>query len=157
METTVEFSAFRIANEADCSCPDSPTSAGAVFLTSIQDAVNGVEIESTDIDDYADQLTEIADDAPDIYTATLWAEFVDLGAWQEDPSEVGYELGTPDSSMEGAARVCLYLIAERAARWLMEQRLELVEEEADDDDDDGTDRCDECGEDRDHQPDCPNA
>ena len=119
MKNTVEFTAFRIANEAGCSCPDSPISAGAVFLASIKEAVNEIDIESTDIDDYRDDITEIADNAPDIYTATLWAEFVDLGAWQEDPSDVGFEFNA-ENDMEKAARVCLYMIAERAATWLVE-------------------------------------
>jgi hypothetical protein len=110
-----EWTAYRLANEADCPGPDSPESAGAKMLTSIRDAV----VEAWEYQDEAPSedcieeiITEAADNGPDIYTHQMWSEFVDLAAYNEDPTE----LGADASDMDKCARVCLYLIAERCAR-----------------------------------------
>lgn len=72
-------------------------------------------------------MAEIADAAPDVYTHTRWQEFADLGAWQEDPTEIGSD----GSDMTAAAGVCLYMIAERLAWALLG---ELAEQDDEDDD-----------------------
>lgn len=110
-ETTVEalaYTAHRLANEADCSCPDSSESPGAKFLLEVQDSVN--ERFADDSWD-EDSSSEIADAAVPVYTHAVWATFVDLCAYQEDPTE----LGCDGSDMEQCAKVCLYMIAARLA------------------------------------------
>lgn len=126
-----ELNAFQLASRADCSTPDSFTSAGATFLTHVRDRV--VEaIEGFDGDgkpDYDDIYGhEIADGAPDVYTYTRWAEFVDLGAYNEDPTELGWE----DGDMTAAAGICLYLIAQRLVSALLDE-YEIPESDDDDD------------------------
>lgn len=117
---------------AACGTPDTLESAGAKFLTSVRDAL--VEaVESGRIardggdgnENVSDVIHEIADGAPDVYTATKWAEFIDLAAYQEDPSE----LGADAADMDNMASVCLYIIAERLCHAL------LTELAADADDD----------------------
>lgn len=108
-----EHTANMLARLADCASPDGPESAGAQFLISVQDSVNEVfEYEVTE-----DTVSEIADGAPDVYTHTMWAEFVDLAAYNEDPTE----LGADGSDMEKCARICLYMIAERLAQALISE------------------------------------
>lgn len=106
-----EYTVYELARLAECASPDSEESAGARFLSSVQDAMNEQRAYSADgvVDD--DTVTEVADGAPDVYTHRMWAEFVDLCAYQEDPTE----LGVDESDMEQAARVCLYMIATRLA------------------------------------------
>lgn len=111
-----------------CGSPDSDTSAGAVFL----DAVRSNVIERWEshapecpylVDDAAcecstidDAVSEIADGAPDVYTATRWAEFVDLAAYSEEPEITD----TWPESLTDAAGQALYQIAERLARALFQ-------------------------------------
>lgn len=106
------YNAHELAGLAECGSPDTSTSAGAEFLLSIQDAVND-QREHGSLDE--DSVSEIADAAPDVYTHQLWSEFVDLQAYQEDPTELGCDA----SDMEQCARVCLYMIAERLTQALV--------------------------------------
>ena len=122
--TRETFTAFALANMADCSCPDALDSPGAKFLLDVQSAT----ADHLDSDGDPEELHEIADNAPDVYTWQRWQEFVDLGAWQEDPAELGGE----SEDMTAQAGICLYLIADRLARALVE----AWREAADDDDDD---------------------
>ncbi len=117
-----EFTLWELANLADCGSPDSLTSAGARFLFNVADAtaeqvaVYRAEGTLEDDYDYSGELHEIADNAPDVYTHTLWSEFVDLAAYNEDASE----LGADASDMEKCARICLYMIADRLTRALVD-------------------------------------
>ena len=129
-----EWTAYRLANEADCQSPDSQESAGARFLTSIRDQiVDGWEYNDGQLDaDGCDSLiTETADNAPDVYTYTMWQEFVDLCAYQEDPTELGFD----GSDMDQGARICLYMIAERCARAVMDALVSEAEEASEESDD----------------------
>lgn len=131
-ETLRNLSIYRLSNEASCAGPDSNESAGARFLDSVRDAViDHIEYQGQvgDPDDWSDTISEIADNAPDVYTSTLWAEFVDLAAYTEDPTEFGFS----GSDMEQGARICLYMIAERLARRLFE--IAATNDDEDDDDD----------------------
>lgn len=130
------YGAYRLANDADCAGPDSQESAGAKFLSSVRDDViehityaweysDLDESERYDANRASDVAHEVADNAPDVYTYTMWAEFTDLAAWQEDPSE----LGTDSSDMEQSARVCLYMIAERLASAMLADLQERAEDE----------------------------
>jgi len=127
------YTAHQLSGDADCASPDSPTSAGAHFLTNVRD--NVVErVEGFDADDLEalrsevgtvqDVVSEIADEAPNVYTYTLWCQFVDLAAYNEDPTE----LGADGSDMEQSARVCLYMIAERLAQALFTEIHEALRE-----------------------------
>jgi hypothetical protein len=129
-----EWTVFRLANEADCSSPDSVDSVGACFLSNVRDAalelcaglvqLNATTDEFDRIDDNG-SLTEIADGAPSVYTYTLWQQFTDLGAWTEDVTEFG-EI----TDMEDGARVALYMIADRLAHVIVD----AIAEAANDDD-----------------------
>ncbi len=129
MTTTTEpANAFQLASMAECGTPESSVSPGADFLRHVQtDVQERVEWEieqnhAETIEEACDSLrdngglSEIADSAVPIYTHTLWATFVDLAAYQEDPSELGAD--SPD--MQQSAGICLYLIAERLAYALAE-------------------------------------
>lgn len=119
-----EWTAYRLANEAECTGPDSATSAGAKMLESVRDSVvDGWEYtyasnekESVDDDQASEIVTEAADGGPDVYTHQMWSEFVDLCAYKEDPTELGFD----GSDMDQGARYCLYIIAERCARAVMD-------------------------------------
>jgi hypothetical protein len=131
-----DLNAWQLSGRADCASPDSFESAGALFLTSVLDGVlelitwgatRWVEaVESDDVPSLNDdgEVSQIADDAPDIYTHRMWAEFVDLSAYLEDPTEYGVDR----SDMEQSARVCLYMIAERLAFVLMDEAKIMTEE-----------------------------
>lgn len=111
VEEIESLTAFRLANAADVPCPDSDTSAGADFLRAVRDAfVERYTYKAEHGETFdADDVTSLADDAPDVYTGEMWAQFVDLAAYREDTSELTSE----DSDMDQRARVALYLIAER--------------------------------------------
>ena len=116
--------AYALARMADCSTPDGPESPGAVWLENVaDDALDAWEErgEDNDIDDAAHQT---ADDAVPIYTHQTWSVFVDLGAYNEDPTE----LGGDGADMTQTAKVCLYMIAERLTR----EMWELAEDQDDD-------------------------
>ena len=112
IEALSELTAYNLASMADCGSPDSPESVGAMLLVHVRDAV--VEyLEGHDAGQYNEDerdayAHEIPDGAPSVYTHERWAEFVDLAAYNEDPTEYG----APDD-MNQAAAVCLYIIAER--------------------------------------------
>lgn len=128
-----EYTANQLSTDAGCFSPDDPDSPGALLLTGVRDDL--VErIESGQItvggDANEDEVREIADAAPDVYTHKRWQEFVDLGAYQEDISEYG----EPDAAnlTDSVAAVALYAIAERLANALLD---ELATANDDDDDD----------------------
>jgi hypothetical protein len=109
-----ELTVWQLSRMADVADPDALDSAGAKFLVHVRDAyVEHVEYQGEDFDpseDINDTAHEITDSAPNVYTSTRWAEFVDLAAWDEDISELMPEAG---NDLTGAAGVALYIIAER--------------------------------------------
>lgn len=111
VEEIESLTAFRLANAADVPCPDSDTSAGADFLRAVRDAfVERYTYKAEHGETFdADDVTSLADDAPDVYTGEMWAEFVDLAAYREDISE----FGDSSADMDYKARYALYVIAER--------------------------------------------
>ncbi len=115
-----ELSAYELATLADCSYPDGRTSEGALFLNGVRDAVIGsfVAGELTE-----DEIHEIADSAPSIYTYTLWQQFADLAAYNE-------VLDVMPDSLSDAANVALYQIADRLATELAR----MLNDNYDDDD-----------------------
>ena len=130
-----EWTAYRLANEADCASPDSSESAGVEMLESVRDAVvDAFEYNDKSVNDDTAQeiISEAANQGPDIYTYTMWQEFVDLAAYNEDPTD----LGCDGSDMDQAARTCLYIIAERCATAVMTALRALDENEDEDEDED---------------------
>jgi len=100
---------------AECGSPDTESSAGALFLLAVKAAfIESMKENNGAIND--DNIHEIADGAPDVYTHRRWLEFVDLCAYQEDISE--YVL--TDTSMTDRAGIALYLIARRLLDQLIE-------------------------------------
>ena len=105
-------SPFQLAGYAECCSPDTRESAGASFLAhaarDLAERVDYIQGEGNEVDP-SEVAWQVADNAPDVYTHPMWSEFVDLAAYQEDPTD----LGCDGSDMEQSARVCLYMIAER--------------------------------------------
>lgn len=105
------LNAYALANAADCGCPDALDSAGAAFLTGVRNAF----VERYNHPEHGetfngDDVSDIADAAPDYRNLQRWQEFTDLAAWQEDITE----FCRPDASdLTTAAGVALYMIAER--------------------------------------------
>ena len=122
------LNAYELASAADCLMPDTPTSAGAEWLSSVRDDVL-VEVHGVAAEDFnrltEDTANEIADSAVPIYTGQKWATFVDLGAYQEDVSEL---IDTQD--FDKMSDVALYAIAERLVGALLAELAEAIEEDA---------------------------
>jgi hypothetical protein len=112
VETIKAMEAFELARIADCASPDTSDSPGAKFLLGVRDAVVDELTHSHAADGYdlADILTEIAENAPSVYTHERWQEFVDLCAYTEDVTEFGSEL-----TMTSLAAIALHQIAYRLA------------------------------------------
>lgn len=106
--------AWELARMAGCSDPDTSDSVGAKFLLMVEDT-----LKEYDDPDY-DTAWEIADNAPSVYTYEMWQQFIDLGAFEVDISEHLPEI----TSMDQAARVALFIIAERLCIALIEENQE---------------------------------
>lgn len=123
LSTVQSWSIYRLATEADCGHPDTGESAGAVFLDRVRDnfceSVSGALADPMDdewtLSEILDRMeadgvfNEMADNAPDAYTHRCWLQFVDLCAYEEDPSDYVSD----SSGMTRLASACLYIIAER--------------------------------------------
>lgn len=112
-----DASAYILADMAQCETPDTNGSPGAKFLISVRDeVVRAIEDRRITLDDFDDhgQSHSIADDAPSIYTHERWRQFVDLGAYNEEPE---YDDAWPKDLNQTAA-VALYQIADRLTREL---------------------------------------
>ena len=125
---TEQRTVWQLARLADCSDPDSLTSAGADFLrtveTSAVEAFNYANDDDRADDCWIGTSHDVADSCVPIYTHTIWTTFADLAAWQEDPTE----LGADASDMEHAAKVCLYMIGERLAAAILSDLADTSEE-----------------------------
>ena len=104
--------AYVLASMAECSTPDSHESDGAGFLTSTVEALAESvrwDRENDGGQDIGDIIAETADGSVPVYTGRLWDAFVDLGAYQQDITE----LVDASADMDQGARLALYVIAER--------------------------------------------
>lgn len=138
-----DLSTWHLANLAGCGSPDRPDgigvsppadlstvdpSPGAKFLRSVADDTaeriayhfagdDPRQYDPADLADMlAEELAEVADGAPSVYTHTRWEQFTDLAAWNEDTAEYG----VPEDDLTASAGVALYVIAERLALALVE-------------------------------------
>ncbi|AKY03376.1 hypothetical protein FDI81_gp69 [Streptomyces phage Hydra] len=135
IEDIKQRGAYSLAGDADTLDPDGHTSAGALLLTSVRDAVieavewrvenDGLTLAEAaeDVQD-GDAIGEIADSAPSVYTHQLWQEFVDLGGYREDLEP--HDLNGDDLSK--IAGIALYHIAWRLASVLLDEIIENAEE-----------------------------
>jgi hypothetical protein len=130
------YSTYELSGLADCASPDrhdgigfepaaepQEGSAGAKFLRHVAEDV--AERLTDGIGDVHDEAHEVADNAVPIYTHELWTTFVDLAAYQEDPSELGAE----SDDLTKAAGVALYMIGNRLAVALFEEHEDDEDEE----------------------------
>ena len=154
LPTFRHLTTWHLANLAGCGSPDRPDgigvsppadlstvdpSPGAKFLRSVADDTaeriayhfagdDPRQYDPADLADMlAEELHEVADAAPSVYTGARWAEFADLAAWQEDAAE----LGASADDLTAAAGVALYVIAERLALALVESWGEELAAEVD--------------------------
>ena len=151
LPTFRHLTTWHLANLAGCGSPDRPDgigvsppadlstvvpSPGALFLRSVaDDLAERIAYVFADLDpagcdlarELEEELYEVADAAPSVYTGARWAEFADLAAWDEDAAE----LGASADDLTGAAGVALYMIAERLARALVEAWAEELAAEVD--------------------------
>ena len=92
---TTTYNPYQLSSMADCYDPDSTTSPGARFLERIADAFRESYTYDPDTtpDSFRDDGSahEVADGAVPIYTHERWQVFADLGAYNEDPTELGVE------------------------------------------------------------------
>ena len=151
LPTFRHLTTWHLANLAGCGSPDRPDgigvsppadlstvapSPGALFLRSVaDDLAERIAYVFADLDpagcdltrELEEELHEVADAAPSVYTFTRWQEFTDLAAWQEDAAE----LGASADDLTAAAGVALYVIAERLALALVESWGEELAAEVD--------------------------
>jgi len=100
-----------LADLAETFYPDTPEAKN--FFDTLVSLSEGPDIED------GVEISEIADGAVPIYTHELFTIFVDLGAYQEDISELASE----NFNFEANARIALYLIAERLLLALEEEKV----------------------------------
>lgn len=121
---------YELADMLDVSSPDNSCSPGAEFLSGIRDDVHERLRNGATADDLRNESGAIASEFVEIIesrgTHRKWTAFVDLGAWQEDLSELG--------SFEDAGDVAnraLWQIADRFCHKVARELDELDTEEDD--------------------------
>lgn len=114
MEDMKALSASELARMAGCGYPDSNESIGALTLTSIRDDLAECMLGGWWTEDSA---YELADNAPSVYTAVVWSQFVDLALYSyADSDEPGnYE------NMTAIATVAVYSMALTLIQSLVEE------------------------------------
>lgn len=130
-------SAYYLANIANVVGPDSLDSDGAALLKGARDAlVEAVEYAGNDIDfdGLRDEMLDIMDGVPSVYTHTIWKTWVDLCLYNED-DEIE-ECWDGQGTLESVASWVAYRVCERLGHALLEEIEEALEDdkaEADDD------------------------
>jgi hypothetical protein len=102
--------AYALANLAEVAAPDAGRSPGATWLRRVADAARCAWEADPDVCVYQDGMQELADGLVPVYTAELWAVFVDLALYQEDLSDWGPP-SEPD--MTRLASLACYEVATR--------------------------------------------
>ncbi|ACQ80766.1 hypothetical protein Bcav_2517 [Beutenbergia cavernae DSM 12333] len=106
---------YALASLADVAIPDAVDSPGARWLVGVADAAAEDAYRLDHGEHAGDVAHEVADAAVPVYTADLWAVYVDLAAYREDVAE----LLEPTTDPERLARVALYAVAARLAALLL--------------------------------------
>lgn len=137
LDTIKQHNHYALARLAGCLDADNSQSPGALFLTGVRDhlveaveyrmAIGDTLTDAVEALRNGDDLHEVADGAPSVYTHEIWQQFTDLGGWQEDPNDIGAD----PSDLTASASACLYIIADRLASALLSE----IEEDDDDEDD----------------------
>jgi hypothetical protein len=122
-----ERTVWELARMAECSDPDTDSSPGADFLraieSSVDDALNTIDADSGNMDEWTmERAAEIADYCVPVYTHNLWVTFVDLAAYSEDVSDLGY-MSIDVEMPEKLPSLALYIIGERLALALFSDEL----------------------------------
>jgi hypothetical protein len=124
--TETKYTAFELARMADVASPESKISLGSRWLLGVAEAAVEALGRLSD-EDTNDVASEVADSIVPVYTHELWTVFVDLAAYQEDVSELGYEWSSDDH--DKLPRTALYMIAERLTLAIFEEKSEEDSEE----------------------------
>jgi hypothetical protein len=138
----------RLARTADCSCPEGAERAGAAFLDSLFSdfvcaAQNDLDVSGGD--DARDirralerfEWHETADGAVPLWTHQKWQTFVEIGAYDEDVSDL---VDSRKITGDDCANAAIYIIADRLLRALSEELADACDEvEANMPDEDATD------------------
>lgn len=119
-----EYSAFMLAEYADCASPNRRDSHGALLLTEVRDAVVEM-IESGGLDprrvNHDGEVYQAIQGCGDEITYLVWARFVDLGGYQQD-SESGEGWVIKDAcDWTNAAMGVLWEIMDRLAFGLAQE------------------------------------
>jgi hypothetical protein len=127
---------WRLARTADCSCPEGQERAGAAFLDSLFSdfvcaAQNDLDVSGGDdardirkaLQDF--EWHETADGAIPIYTHRKWQAFVEIGAYDEDVSDL---VDSRKVTGDDCANAALYIVADRLLRALSEELADKCDE-----------------------------
>jgi hypothetical protein len=106
LEYLATVSVFELSKIGDCASPDSLTSPGAELLDNVR--INLIDLLQHDAEAVV-PVAEIADSSLSVYTHTIWLQFADLRAYDEDISDY-MALG---STMTQQAQFALAYLAER--------------------------------------------
>lgn len=122
---------YDLADMVSVSTPDASYSPGAEFLNGIRDDVHERLVNGATADDLRNESGTIASEFVEIIesrgTHRKWTAFVDLGAWQEDLSELG-----SFEDADAMANKALWQIADRFCHRVADQLDELPSEDDDD-------------------------
>jgi hypothetical protein len=109
-----------LAADAGCEAPDHETSPGALLLTRVRDqmvrALEERPLKGLTSPDDDISVWRISDEAANHHIPTLWAQFVDLRAYREEPEDDHWPRDLNDVARVAlgivAARLCHSIIAE---------------------------------------------
>jgi hypothetical protein len=134
-----EYTAYALVANADISLTGDHNSAGARWLLNVQTdaresfkwAVESDGREPAEVAEDQDMLHEIADAAAPVYTAEIFAVYVDIQGWQADISELlDPTFGDVSSLPERIAQITLYQVARDIMSALFSEWAELQPAEA---------------------------
>lgn len=136
------LAAWRLADTADCAAPANDDTAGNQFLTGLftdfedmieRQVVPDAEADAYDIRREIERFTdngylhETADSAVPVYNGEKWQTFTQLGAWDEDVSDLVSGHGSRLTG-DDIANAALYLIADRLLRALCDELADKCDE-----------------------------
>lgn len=129
------FNAAALARMAGVGWPDAANSPGAELLTVARDVVLGEVSDDATADDLRamrDDVYDLVESVPTVYTHQIWQTFVDLQLYQLDERDNPYFDGEAD--MTRNASVTLAWVAENLAGILLDDLIEEAELDEEDDD-----------------------
>jgi len=119
IERMKALSAGELAIMAGCGFPDSNESIGALTLTGIRDDLAECVLGGWWTEDSA---YELADNAPSVYTAIMWSQFVDLALYSSEHVEDMGDLISPNALPAlSIYKMALTLVQSLAYRFNLEE------------------------------------